>query len=166
MTITFEAVNKRIVLGSALADTKDVYSEWKQWWMTDDNAKYLPAFRVVGGDPLSSDRSVPTYLFLENGWRIRPMESNHTLHITGGQISVDGGGDPVVSTIGNYNVLVDREVPVAAIGVNTSSGSGGITELQMRAILADVMIQADIKKVNGITVYGSGTEQTPWGPNV
>lgn len=161
--VTFDPINKRIILDSSYVDTSELYSRWKEWVQTGDNLKYLPAFSSVGGDPLSADRSIPVYLFLENGWRIRPMESDHTLRIVGGSISVNGGGDPVVQTLGNYNVLVDREVPVSAIGVNSGGGSG-LTEVQMRAILEDVIIKANVKQVNSIDLSGTGTSVDPWGP--
>jgi hypothetical protein len=124
MAITFDPTNKRIILGSAFVSTSQIYSRWKEWVQTADNAKYLPAFRAIGGDPLGGALYVSLYLFLQNGWKIRPMESSHTLVIEG-NISVDGGGDPVVQTLGNYNVLVQYTVPERAQAIATSGGSGG-----------------------------------------
>lgn len=165
--ITFDPTNKRIVLDSAYADTRDVYSQWKRWVSTNDNLKYEQAFRTVGGDSLSASTSIPPYLFLMNGWKIRPMEANHTLHITGGAISCDDGTDPVVPTLGNYNVLVDREVPVASIGV-ASSGSGSVDPNAIIAALLAALqtqtIRANVKQVNDVDVGGVGTENNPWGP--
>ena len=51
------------------------------------------------------------------------MESNHTLTITG-NLFVDGGGIPVVSTIGTFQVNVNYTVPVQAQGISTSGGGG------------------------------------------
>lgn len=169
MAIQFDPINKRIILDSAYADTRTIYSEWKRWVATGINLKYAQAFRAVGGDPLGGDRSIPVYLFLLNGWRLRPMEANHTLHITGGQISVEEGGDITVHTIGNYQVNVDREVPVAAIGVASSGGSGGGASAgeiaaAVLAALQATTIQANVKKVNDVNVKGAGTETDPWGP--
>lgn len=163
MAITFDPTNKRIILDSAYLDTVDMYSRWKEWVQTSDNAKYLPAFRVVGGDPLSGSTSIPCYLFLINGWRIRPMEATHTLRIVGGAVSVEGGGDPVVPTLGDYNVLVDREVPVAAIGV-VGAGSSGASIAEIQALLESMILKANIKKVNDVVVSGVGSESNPWGP--
>lgn len=163
MAITFDASSKRIILDSALLDTVELYSAWKVWVQTSDNAKYLPAFRVVGGDPLSASTAIPCYLFLQNGWKIRPMEASHTLHIVGGAVSCEDGTDPVVPTLGNYNVLVDREVPVAAIGVVGGGGSsGGVTISQIQALLESLILNANIKKINDITIVGSGTDGDPF----
>ena len=119
MAITFDPAAKRIILDSAAAEIQDLYSRWKEWVQEGDNAKYLPAFSVVGGDPLGSGRFVASYFFLENGWRIRPMEGNHTCTLTG-NVAVAGGGDPVVPTLGTYQVLVQYTVPVQAQGIATS----------------------------------------------
>jgi hypothetical protein len=167
MATTFDPISKRIVLDSTFADTREIYSSWKRWVVQGDNLKYTQAFRVVGGDPLGDGRSIPPYLFLLNGWRVRPMEATHTLKIVGGAISVDGGGDPVVRTLGNYQVNVDREVPVAAIGVAEGGGGGSNADAIAAAVIAALqgsVLDANVRKVNGVTVGGQGTEASPWGP--
>lgn len=123
MPITFDPATKRIVLDSASASATDIYSRWVDWVATADNAKYLPAFRAVGGDDLGGGLSIPPYFFLSNGWRVRPMESDHALTIDG-NLFVDGGGDPVVPTLGAFNVLAKLVVPVQAQGISTSGGGG------------------------------------------
>ena len=52
----------------------ELYSEWKEWVQTGEGAKYPPAFRVIGGDPIGSGTSVGTYLFIRNdlGWHGHP----------------------------------------------------------------------------------------------
>jgi hypothetical protein len=88
-----------------------------------DNAKYLPAFRSTGGDDLGGGLLIPPYYFLSNDWRVRPMESGHNLTITG-NLFVDGGGIPVVNTLGTFQVNVNYTVPVQAQGISTTGGSG------------------------------------------
>lgn len=124
MAITFDPSTKRIVLDSAYVEVKDIYSEWKRWVQTGDNAKFLPAFRVVGGDDLGGGLFVSLYCFLLNGWRIRPMEANHSLTLHG-NISVEGGGDPTVPTIGNFQVIVKYVVPERAQAYESGAGGGG-----------------------------------------
>ena len=55
------------------------------------------------------------------------MEANHDLTITG-NLFVEGGGVPVVRTIGTYQVNVNYTVPVAAQGISTSGGSAPTVE--------------------------------------
>lgn len=62
-------------------------------------------------------------MFLLNGWRVRPLEASQTVIITG-NLFVDGGGVPVVATLGNFNVSVQYTVPVQAQGISTSGSTG------------------------------------------
>ena len=90
----------------------------------------VPApFTQLGGDPVDNDDPllatlfVPLYIFLENGWRVRPMEIDHDCEVTG-IFSVRGGGNPFVRTLGNYQVNTKYTVPVVAQGIATGSSSG------------------------------------------
>ena len=162
--ITFDPVNKRIILDSANITVGDVYSRWKEWVQLSDNSKWPQAFTVIGGDPLGGGLYVASYFFLLNGWRLRPMEQEHTL-ILSGNIAVFGGGVPVVHTLGTYNVSIQYTVPVQAQGIATSGGSGsGASITEIESLLQTMILQANIKKVNDLTVTGTGTENNPWGP--
>jgi hypothetical protein len=123
MALTIDPATKRILLDTASVTAKSLYAAWVDWVALSDNAKHLPAFRTAGGDDLGGSLSIPPYYFLLNGWRVRPMEANQTLVIDG-NLFVDGGGDPIVSTLGTYQILVKSVVPVQAQGISTSGGSG------------------------------------------
>jgi hypothetical protein len=164
MAITFDPATQRIILDSAAVTATAIYSRWADWIATSDNAKYLPAFRTAGGDDLGSGLSIPPYYFLLNGWRVRPMESNHNLTITG-NLFVDGGGVPVVSTLGVFQVNVNYTVPVQAQGISTSGSTGPTAAEIAAAILAAAQITpiyADTRKMNGATVLGDGTSGNLW----
>ena len=169
MSIQFDPVNKRIILDSFSITTEEIYSQWVDWAATSDNIKYGEFIKQVGSIDLGGGLFIPNYIFLFNGWRVRPMEANHTLTITG-NLFVDGGGVPVVQTLGNYNVSTQYTVPVQAQAMATegSSSTGPSAseiadEVMLR--LMNTIVNADIKKVNGILVGGNGTESTPWGPS-
>lgn len=132
MAITFDPINKRIVLDTSYVKNTTLYSRWKEWVKEGDNAKFLPAFSTVGGDPLGGDRFVAAYIFLTNGWKIRPMETSHTLVIDGNITSTDGL-DPVVPTLGQHQVLVQYTVPVQAQAIATSGGGGGASAAEVAA---------------------------------
>lgn len=130
MAIGIDPAARRIVLDSANVTARAIYAAWVNWVALGDNAKYLPAFRSVGGDDLGGGLFIPPYYFLSNGWRVRPMEAHQTLTVEG-NLFVDGGGDPVVPTIGNFQVLTKLVVPVQAQGISTGGSSGGgLTSLQ------------------------------------
>ncbi len=132
MSTTIDPATRRIVLDSATVTAKSIYAAWVDWAALDDNAKYLPAFRSVGGDDLGDGLFIPPYYFLANGWRVRPMEADQTLTITG-NLFVEGGGDPVVKTLGVFAVLVKMVVPVQAQGISVSGGGTAPTVNQVAA---------------------------------
>lgn len=124
MAYTFDGLNKLIILstGTVEVTVKDMYSSWKSWMTNGDNSKYLPAFSVLGGDDLPGGRFLGSTFFLENGWKIRPFEGNHTLTVTGNLYARDGS-DPFVSTLGTYNVKVLLSVSNLVDTVNISGGT-------------------------------------------
>lgn len=142
MPITFDPATKRVILDRASVTATELYSRSADWLALSDNAKYGAVFRQVGGDDLGSSLSIPPYFFLQNTWRIRPMESNHNLTITG-NLFVDGGGVPVVSTLGTFQVNVNYTVPVQAQGISTS-GSTGPTAAE---IAAEVLVQIEASTI-------------------
>ena len=106
-----------------------MYSRWKDWVLLSDNSKYALAFTSVGGDTIDAGAgtAVPLYAFLENGWKIKPQEANHTLSVVDGILLVNGGGDPFMNTTGSYIVRINYQQPVQAIGFNTGGNGSGIT---------------------------------------
>ena len=123
MPITFDAANKRIILDTASVTATEIFSRWEDWALLSDNLKYGMVIRQVGSDDLGGGLSIPPYYFLQGLWRVRPMEASHNLVITG-NLFVQGGGVPVVSTLGVFQVNVNYTVPVQAQGIATSGSSG------------------------------------------
>ena len=128
--MTFDGANKRVILDSTSVTASEIWSRYMDWLSADsNNAKWGLAMTQIGGDDLGSGLFVPIYVFLQNGWRVRPMESSHQLMITG-NLFVAEGGSPLVNTLGNYNVIAQYTVPVQAQAMATSGGSGGLTSEQ------------------------------------
>lgn len=141
--MTFDGANKRIILNSTSVTASEIWSRYMDWLAADsNNAKWGLAMTQIGGDDLGSGLFVPIYVFLQNGWRVRPMESSHQLTITG-NLFVAEGGSPLVNTLGNYNVIAQYTVPVQAQAMATSGGSGGLTSEQA-AQLMKTATKADV----------------------
>lgn len=94
------------------------------------------------------------------------MESSHNLTITG-NLFVEGGGVPVVPTIGTHQINVNYTVPVQAQGISTS-GSTGTTAAEivaeLLASLNSTVIPVNVKKINDTPLAGNGTPGNGWGP--
>jgi len=55
-------------------DVPAIYKAWKDWFVTSDNSKYLPAFDSAGGDPVGASNLDNVYfLQTQNGWLICPQ---------------------------------------------------------------------------------------------
>lgn len=117
--ITLDGLTKRIILDAANYSAAQIWTAWVDWHGL--NPQWPLAFALIGGIDLGGGAFIPPYFFLRNGWRVRPMEASHVLKITGNLV-VEGGGDPVVPTLGNFNVSTQYTVPVAAQGVATGGG--------------------------------------------
>lgn len=171
MAITIDPIAKRIILDSTSTTTTEIYSRVVDWLAQADNIKYGMIIRVSGMDPLPGSRFSPANFFLQGDWRVRPMEANHTLDIEGNLYVEDGVSDPVVPTIGNFNVLVRYTVPVQSQGIAISGGTGPTASEIADAVLlklhsANPVIPVDVKKMNGYILIGSGTEHDKWRGNV
>ena len=133
--MTFDGSNKRIILNSTSVTASEIWSRYMDWLGADsNNAKWGLAMTQIGGDDLGGGLYVPIYVFLQNGWRVRPMEANHQLMITG-NLFVAEGGSPLVNTLGNYNVIAQYTVPVQAQAMATSGGTGGLTSEQAAQLM-------------------------------
>lgn len=167
MAFTFDATNKLIILstGTTSFDLADLWTAWKDW-LRLGNAGAARALDTVGGEPIDAAAGtlVPLFLFLLNGWKIRPYEGDHTLTVTGGTLVVSGGGDPFVSTLGDYTVRIRYQQPVQAIGYSTGGASVDYGQIAaaVLAALKGTTIPVDAQKMNGADIIGTGSEADPW----
>lgn len=132
--VTFDGPNKLILVnfGETELDFRvDVYSAWKEWSLdpNHNNLKYLSAISVIGGDPLPGNRVLGTTFFLENGWRMRTWNGDHSLTVTGNVFTREGEPifiattEPVTTTINlNTSTLVETILPQITIDQSTIDG--------------------------------------------
>lgn len=124
MTIAFDGVTKLATLssGTTTLTVPELWSRWVDWVATSDNSKYPIALAQIGGDEISAGKYLGVTFFLENGWKIRPYEGDHTLTITGNIFSRDGSS-PIAHTIGDYNVTVNMSTSNLVDTIATSGSS-------------------------------------------
>ena len=160
MTFDINGSTKLITLDSASVTAAEIWSRWVDWHAT--NQQWPLAFTLVGGIALGGGLFIPPYFFLLNGWRVRPMNIDHNLTITG-NLFVEGGGVPVVATQDVHQVNVNYTVPVQAQGIATSGSTGPSAADIAAAVLAMAQITpiySDVRKVNGDTLIGHGIPPT------
>jgi len=89
--LSFDGVNKLIIASVDMTsvDAITIYSRWKDWVVTADNAKYPVALSVVGGDPIGGGVSITPYVFIQNGWKVRPL-STTSFEVTGNLLPESG----------------------------------------------------------------------------
>ncbi len=71
--VIFDGSSKRIYIdpsASAISAKEDLYSASKEWLQLRDNAKFLPPFRTIGGDPVGGGLYAGDIYFLINDWQI------------------------------------------------------------------------------------------------
>jgi hypothetical protein len=117
---TFDPINKLIIMDPGVTSVSaiDLYSKWKEWAAESDNAKYAPAFsNSVGGESLGGGIFTGRYFFLQNGWKIRPQEADHSLTIDGNLYTNPAGQSLTVPPLGDYTVTVSLLVSQASQGI-------------------------------------------------
>lgn len=143
-TPTFDGPNLLIILPSqtTYSVTRDLYSDWKEWVKTSDNAKYYPAFDTIGGEPISATENVAPYFFLRNdlGWRIRPAEEDGEVTFEGNLFPRDVDSPVFVPTLGAYTVSLGLLVSSRSI-VSIATGSGLTTEQDARLLLIEKLLR-------------------------
>lgn len=143
MSFTFDGVNKLITCNPGVTSftAEGVYSRWKDWLAESaTNAGYLPAFEnSIGGNPLGNGVSLGGYIFITNGWKIKPQEANHRLDITGNLFAVPDTADIFQATTGSYNVVISLNTSSLTQQVLSGGGSGATA-----SEIADAVWDADL----------------------
>ena len=126
MALSFNGTTKEVTITTdTVLDVRDLWSRWVDWWLTSDNSKYGIAMLQVGGDDIDvvAGTKIPVYIYLQDGWKVKPKESSHTLNVTNGVLLTDDSSDPFTDTSGSYIVRINYQQPVQAISFSTGGGA-------------------------------------------
>lgn len=129
MVTQIDGPNKIIELDASPTESvRAIYSAWVDW-VAEGNERFLPAFPAAGviGDP----PTVPVYVSLDNGWKLRATPGSYTKSVAGGFIATGDGSDPFAPSGGVEPRIVYRD-PVIAVGYAT--GGGGLTPQVEQAV--------------------------------
>ena len=148
MAFTFDGLTKIIQcdVGTTQFSASSIYSDWKRWVTQGDNAKYVPAFDLsVGGNPLGGAVLLGAYYFLQNGWKIRPQDSDHTLIIEGNLFPVPDDAGLFLPTVSQRNVLIAMRTSSLTQQLVVEAEGGGSVDANA---VADAVWTKDISAVN------------------
>ena len=130
--VTFDGPNRLILIneGETSIDMQtEVYSDWKEWVVLEDNLKYYPPLNTVGGEPTVGVERLDVTYFLINGWKFKPYAGSYDFQIVGNVFDVDGGSIKVPADINplfpnNISISTNTSVIVRQL-TNTVTGSSG-----------------------------------------
>lgn len=115
--ITFDPINKIIQLDSFTVSERQIWTAFVNWSVLGDNLKFGVGITQIGGVA-----PIALYIYLMDGWKVRPVEADGEVTIQGFLLT-DDNSSPVTQTVGNFNVLVKLETPLAAAAINTSEST-------------------------------------------
>lgn len=125
MALTFDGSNKLITASSDMVtvDAVTVYSRWIDWVAANSGQylNFLPAFSVVGGDTISTGITITAYVFLQNGWKIRPLNTTN-FEVTGNLLPETG--QSAFSFAPGIRPETVRQLALKSETVNVAGGSG------------------------------------------
>lgn len=150
-SVTFDGENKHIIINPGVTNISikvDVYSAWKEWVLTLDNAKYEAALRVIGGDPVGDGLFAGDIYFLRNGWQIVVNDRVRVEGILFHDDSIDtyivGPGGGVVSTVSNL-VQTSTDIPDGISQSLTSIDSKADTTITSLGTIQQDIVALDTK---------------------
>jgi hypothetical protein len=155
--IVFDGPNKLIIVNQDITELDfriDVYSAWKEWVIDPNqtNSKYVSAVTAIGGDDLPGSRVLGTTYFLENGWRMRTWEGDHSLTVTGNVFTRQG--EPIfVPTINPWTITINLNTSTL---VETILPEIALTQADINAIVAGTVDEVPAAVWNQ-TIQGSNT---------
>lgn len=187
--VSFNGVTRRITVNpgvTTLSIRDDVYSAWVRWVEREDNARFLPAMRYSGGDPIPGGETGVTF-FLSNGWK---LEYDANVVAISGVLYSDNYPTPywsatdqpifpatvsslVNSAVSYQNVvtgtaLTPEQTAAAVWGAATRTLTASLDPnaaqivAAVLAALQATTIPVDAKKMNGAEIIGDGSEADPW----
>ena len=137
--VVFDGENRVIIVNTGVTELnfrEDIYSAWKEWVVdpNQQNGEYPLAIQAVGGEDLPGNRNLGTTYFLENGWRIRPWEGDHSLTISGNFFTREGDS-PVIATVNPWTITINLNTSTL---IETITQQTNITSSDINAIVNSI----------------------------
>ena len=133
-----------------------MYSEWKEWLTTDDNAKWPRAFDTTGGDSVGNNQEIAPYFFLRNdlGWIIKMPAQDGELVLSGNLFPRDASQSMFVQAEG-YDAFLRLEVSTRAVVLTVpvpTEQEGLLTVEQAEQLAQIATVQENLTAYTGATL--------------
>ena len=145
--VSFDGVNKIIYVhpdATTFDIRADLYTSWVDWLVLYDHAKFLPAIRVTGLDPIGAGVYTGDTYFLINGWKLSINLQN--TKVTGVLYSDDY--DTAFYTpelVPQYPAVVSSLVTTVSTGGGSGATPAQIWSFNNRTLTSASVIKTDIE---------------------
>lgn len=165
--VVFDGSAQRIIVAygpgeaSAIVDVKDVYSRWKDWIATGDNAKYLQAMSSIGGESLGGGEFAGATFFLLNGWTVapQPTQSVSSLNLVGNLFPFPDS-NPTLDyglVTGGRQVSVERRTSTLSVGVSSDGNAAEIAAAVWSRLIEAGYTAQDVFRLMSSVLFGRTT---------
>lgn len=144
-------------IGAVDVDCIQLYAACKSAQASEEGVIYEPVAKGSGLNELGPGVQVGLTVELLGDWQLRFPPGNYIARVSGGNLIGGPNGDPIAYTAGVQTLLIQS----AASTVVSASGSIPTPEDNAAAVLAAAQaapIHADVKRTNGETIIGDGSE--------
>ena len=150
MAITFNPLEKVIELDSYSVSERQIWTAFVDWSVEGDNLKY-----GVGMTQLGGLAPVALYIFLAEGWRVRPLALAGITTITGNLLT--SNNESPIEQAENV-VQVNMETPVQAVALNSGGNGSGVSVAQIQSIIDNLHnFNPNTDIVANVTTVGTTT---------
>jgi len=97
---------------------EDIYVEVRNLRRTDESLRIFDVpVTAAGAVPKGGGKYTPRYAIFNHGWKVRPEDADHTLYVSGEQITDDGQSGPacIDTTLLTSSIIIQYEPPAAEI---------------------------------------------------
>jgi hypothetical protein len=171
MAITLDGPNKLIILDTLTSFTAQaIYNACVSWAVLTGNMQYLLPMSSVGKASLGGGIFTDLIFIQQNGYKLKPSgyAPNTQIVILGTLITSDSSSTTVPPTIGSPVQWLIQATTAATIvtssGTGLSSADISAVSAATLALFQSTQIPVNVKKINSVTVKGTGTAIDSWGP--
>ena len=167
MALTFNQAAQRISVTSPQVSLscQDLINAIRDEEASERGIVYDKIADASGKDNLGGGVSTAITVFLLDAWQVQWYAGNYTATIGGGNLVAESG-DAVAYVSGGPQVEITLSAAATIVAGDGGSTAPSASEVAnaVLAALQGTTIPVDVRKINAVTVEGSGVTGDEWGP--